>query len=90
MNDWFETYASALEDRLGRPEPSVHLPREARNPILELARLVAHGTERRNAPLAAYVAARYVAARAADGVELPAALSEAVESAREITPPKPG
>jgi hypothetical protein len=90
MDDWFANFASALEQRLGRPEPSIHLPDEARNPILELARLVAHGTERRNAPLAAYVAARYVAARTADGVDLPVALTEALEGARAVTPPPSG
>jgi hypothetical protein len=86
--DWFQEYAAALEERLGRSEPTVHLPRESKNPILDLARIVAHGTERKNAPLAAYVAGRYVAARIAQGVEESGALAEALAAAEAITPPE--
>lgn len=86
--DWFQEYAAALEERLGRSEPTVRLLRESKNPILDLARIVAHGTERKNAPLAAYVAGRYVAARAAQGVDEAAALAEALAAAEAITPPE--
>jgi hypothetical protein len=86
MEDWFDKYAAALEQALGRSAPDVHLQRHAKNPILLLARVVAHGTERKNAPLAAYVAGRYVAARAAEGVEEERALAEAVAAAESITP----
>ena len=86
MDDWFEKYAAALEDRLHSSEPAVHLPRALENPILTLARVVAHGTERKNAPLAAYVAGRYVVARSAQGVDETAAMDEAVETARSIIP----
>ena len=86
MNDWFEKYAGALEERLGSAELAVHLSGELKNPILTLARIVAHGTERKNAPLAAYVAGRYVVARGAQGVDEAAAIAEAVEIAQAITP----
>lgn len=88
MNGWFEKYAEALEERLGSSESAVHLPRELKNPILTLASIVAHGTERKNAPLAAYVAGRYVGARIAQGVDEAVAMSEAVEIAQAITPTK--
>jgi hypothetical protein len=86
MNGWFEKYAEALEERLGSSEPGVHLTGEVKNPILTLARIVAHGTERKNAPLAAYVVGRYVEARCAQGVDESVAVAEAVEIAEAITP----
>ena len=85
--DWFAEYAAALEEKLGRSDAGVHLLRESKNPILDLARIVAHGTERKNAPLAAYVAGRYVAARIAQGVDEGDALAEALAAAEAITPP---
>jgi hypothetical protein len=84
--DWFESYAQALEEKLGHPEPGLHLPKEARNPLLDMARNVAHGTERKNAPLAAYVAGRYVAARAHQGIDEDAALAEALAAAEAVIP----
>lgn len=86
MSDWFEEYAELLEARLGSPEPGVHLSRRATNPVLGLARLVAHGTERKNAPLAAFVAGRYVAARVGQGADEADAVAEALEIAKQITP----
>ena len=86
MGDWFEKYAGALEERLGSPEPALHLPGHLKNPILILARIVARGTERKNAPLATYVAGRYVVARGAQGVDEASAIAEAVEIAEAITP----
>jgi Domain of unknown function (DUF6457) len=86
MSGWFDSYAGALEQRLGSSEPAVHLPDELKNPILTLARVVAHGTERKNAPLAAYVAGRYVGARCAQGVDEKTAMGEAVEIAEAVTP----
>lgn len=86
MADWFEIYAEALEDKLGHAEPAVHLSRDARNPLLNIARIVAHGTERKNAPLAAYVAGRYVAARAQQGIDESAAMAEALAVAEAAVP----
>jgi Domain of unknown function (DUF6457) len=85
MDDWFDKYAVALEERLGSSE-SVHLSGHLKNPILSLARIVAHGTERKNAPLATFVAGRYVVARGAQGVDEAAAVAEALEIAEAITP----
>jgi len=66
----------------------MHLPGHLKNPLLILARIVARGTERKNAPLAAYVAGRYVVARGAQGVGEAAAVAEVVEIAEAITPAK--
>jgi hypothetical protein len=84
--DWFESYAQALEEKLGHPEPGLHLPKEARNPLLDMARNVAHGTERKNAPLAAYVVGRFVAVRAHQGIDEDAALAEALAAAEAVIP----
>ena len=47
--------------------------------VLRIARDVAHGTERRNAPLATYIAGQYVQRRSAQGVSVEEAIAE-VES----------
>ena len=86
MDDWFENYAGALEERLGASEPALHLPGQLKNPILILARIVARGTERKNAPLATYLVGRYVVARGAQGVDEAAAVAEALEIAEAMTP----
>lgn len=86
VEDWLERYAEALEERLDRAERSVHLSRDAKNPLLGLARVVAHGTERKNAPLATYLAGRYAALREAQGVDESRAVAEALEVAEAITP----
>lgn len=44
--------------------------------LLGLARDVAHATERRNAPLAAYLAGRYAEMRRADGIDAETAIAE--------------
>lgn len=79
-----QRYAAALGERLGREEEAVRLPREAVGPILDLARVVAHGTERKNAPLASYLAGRYAAAREAEGIEPATALAEALAVAEAL------
>jgi Domain of unknown function (DUF6457) len=86
MDDWFERYAQALEENLGHAESGIQLSKAARNPLLALARIVAHGTERKNAPLATYVVGRYVAARTGQGVDEDAALAEALASAEALVP----
>ncbi len=88
MDDWFEKYAEALEKRLDSSEASLHLPGHLKNPILTLARIVAHGTERKNTPLATYVAGRYVVARDAQGVDEATAVAEALRSPKPSPPPE--
>lgn len=50
---------------------------EVRESLLETARVVAHATERRNAPLATFLIGRFVAARVANGADALAAAEEA-------------
>jgi hypothetical protein len=57
--------------------------------VLKLAREVAHGVERKLAPLAAYVAGVHVGRRAAQGASPGEALSEAVRAAAAILPVQP-
>lgn len=73
--DWPGAYASALD---------LTLTDEEVGEVLRLARSVAHGTERGNAPLAAFLAGRYVAARSHSGVPAAAALAEAVAAAERL------
>ena len=64
-----ERYAEALGLRLGVEEVET---------VLDLARVVAHGSERKFAPLSSYLAGQYVAERARTGVAPADALAEAV------------
>lgn len=52
--------------------------------LLALARDVAHGTERRFAPLVSYLAGKYVVARMRDGATERQALDEAVDVANRL------
>ncbi|MFP5377852.1 MAG: DUF6457 domain-containing protein [Acidimicrobiia bacterium] len=77
MDDWLDRFADALAvPRLDPAEVEA---------LLDLARLVAHGTERRNAPLATFLAGRAAAGGAGAGA--PSALA----TARGMLPgPTPG
>ncbi|MEA2682090.1 MAG: hypothetical protein QOK05_418 [Chloroflexota bacterium] len=57
--------------------------------VLELARLVAHGTERRNAPLASYLTGLAVAGMTADGAPREEALDRALDVARRLLETEP-
>jgi hypothetical protein len=70
MDDWPDRYAEAL---------GVELTDDEVDAILDLARDVAHGTERRFAPLSAYLAGKYVTRRTAEGVSSEDAVHEAQE-----------
>jgi hypothetical protein len=83
MADWLDRYADALAQSLeGNGNPG--LQRGERNVVLDLARIIAHGTERKNAPLAAFVAGRYSALRESEGLDRDAAVAEAVDAARKL------
>ncbi|MGH3665962.1 MAG: DUF6457 domain-containing protein [Egibacteraceae bacterium] len=72
---WLDRFAAALAERLGGTGmPPLDQP--TRSALLDLARVVAHGTERKNAPLATYLAGGYVAGRVARGAAPDAALTE--------------
>ena len=75
MDSWLDRFADALQ--VPRLEPA-----EA-DSLLDLARVVAHGTERKNAPLAAFLAGRWVAT----GAGGPAAALRTAEGLLPRTPP---
>ena len=84
MTDWLDEYAARLEKRLGQADASVGVDTDARKKLLGLARIVAHGTERKNAPLATYIAGRYAELAAADSGGAASALADAFDEAREM------
>ncbi len=90
MDDFLAAYAVALTARLGieAPDGSV-ADRDENAVVLLLARLVAHRTARRNAPLATYLAGQFAAARAGAGGSAAAAAAEALEVAEQILGPIP-
>jgi hypothetical protein len=77
-----EEWIHRLAGDLGEPSLS---SREI-GQVLKLAREVAHGVERKLAPLAAYVAGVHVGRLAAQGASPGEALSEAVRAAEAILP----
>ena len=78
MDEWMDKLAAALGEE----------PMEAREigAILKMARDVAHGVERRLAPLSTFVAGVHVGRRIAQGSPKEDALAEAVEAARALIP----
>ena len=82
MKDWLEELASALG-----VEP---LAREESGAILKLAREVAHGAERRFAPLSTYLLGVAVGAGTAAGSDRAGAFREALAGARRAVPPADG
>lgn len=77
-----EQWIASLSQRLGERTLS---PEEI-GAILQLARDVAHGQERRLAPLATFLAGLHVGRRASEGSDPESALSEAVAAIRELAP----
>ena len=71
MDDWPDRYSAAL---------GVELTDEEVDAILDLAREVAHATERRFAPLSTYLTGRFVTQRTSEG----ATAAEAVHEAQEV------
>jgi Domain of unknown function (DUF6457) len=70
MDDWLTRYSAALE---------LELTEEEVEAILDLARDIAHATERRFAPLSAYLAGKFVTRRVGEGATSDAAVREAHE-----------
>jgi hypothetical protein len=78
VDEWIDRFADALGER--RLEP-----KEA-GAILKLSRDVAHGVERRLAPLASYLAGLYVGREVTEGTDPAEALDEALRAARSLIP----
>ena len=86
MTDWLQRYARALETHLdsdGSIEPSDGQS----GLLLDLARVVAHGTERKNAPLATFVTGRFVQAVVDKGGDPADAIATALTVAEETVEP---
>lgn len=89
MGSWIEEYGAALQERLGRSGPELQPDAGDADALLVLAGTVAHKTgERTNAPLATFLAGRFVEARAAEGVPGAQALAEASEIASSLISPE--
>jgi len=79
------TYPRRFADALGQAgAESADLGEEETAIVLELAREVAHGSERRFAPLSTFLAGRFVGERTARGTPHAEALAEAVAIARRL------
>jgi hypothetical protein len=79
-DDFLDRYRRALQEAAGAP---IELDDDAVEAILDLARDVAHGSERRHAPLATFLAGQFVNAGATD----PKALQKASALARQLLGP---
>lgn len=82
MGDWLSELAEVLEQ--------AEVSREERLAVLRLARDVAHGVERKLAPLSAYAVGIYVGRRMAEGASASEALHEAIAAAATIIPGSAG
>ena len=78
--DWLSRFSDELSARLRNGEQFAPAGAE-KNRLLEVARDVAHTTERKNAPLAAFIIGRYVECRSEQGVDVATAIEEASEIA---------
>jgi hypothetical protein len=79
--EWPDRYGRALAERAGA---LVETDERVFGAVLELARVVAHASERKHAPLATFLAGQFVARRAHSGVAASAALAEAADVARRL------
>jgi len=82
MDDWLVEFARALGDR----PPT----REELGAMLKLSRQVAHGVERKYAPLSTFVAGMHIARRVAEGASEQQALAEVLAVAQTLLPPEEG
>lgn len=80
---WPQRYRHVLQESASRP---LHLDDEQAEAVLRLAKEVAHGSERRYAPVATFLAGQFVVSRVQDGVGLSEALEEAVSLAQQLLP----
>ena len=84
MTDFLADLASELGEA---GTHDVSLPADSKNSLLQLARLVAHNSERKNAPLAAFIIGRHVEARVRGGATPEQAVDEAAAVAQRLLGP---
>jgi hypothetical protein len=81
VEEWIDQFANALgQDPVDPKEMGA---------LLKLARDVAHGVDRRLAPLSTFVAGVHVGRRMAEGSSRQVALGEAIEAAGARIPKQP-
>lgn len=81
--DFVDRYARLILAGLASPDDPRMLPEE-REAILELARIVAHGTERKNAPLVSYITGLCVGAQGLNRADRDRNLVQALTAARRL------
>ena len=86
MSDWLANYATELASHLNA-EGSPGIAGADKNRLLEMARDVAHATERKNAPLATFLAGYFTGLAVEQGMEPGAAVAKAVSIAAELIDP---
>ncbi|MCA1673862.1 MAG: DUF6457 domain-containing protein [Actinobacteria bacterium] len=79
--EWPNLYGQALERTA---QATLSLTDDEARRVLDLARVVAHGSERRYAPLAAYLAGKFVGERSSAGVAPAEALEDAFATAEAL------
>lgn len=79
MDEWIDKLATALGEEPVEPKEM--------GALLKLARDVAHGVDRKLAPVSTFVVGMHVGRRAAEGMPRTQALTEALETARALIPP---
>ncbi len=77
---WTDDFISEL--RKGIDDPGISVVNE--DDILDFTRQVARGSERKNAPLATFLAGWYVGTRVSQGADPQEAWSEAAEIGRQL------
>jgi hypothetical protein len=82
---WLDEYAEALGRAAGE---DLTLSREEFASMLDLAREVAHRTERRFAPVSTFLAGKFVASRVRPGGSADEAAAEAMRLATGMLPPE--
>ena len=94
MDEFLARYSWALTEKLATlsPSPEAGVTATGSSPgedavMLELARLVAHATERKNAPLSTYLAGRFVTAWVARGGTAGDAAAAAMAVAQHLLEP---
>jgi len=82
MDEWMDRFAGALgEEPVAPSEMGL---------VLKLAREVAHGAERKLAPLSTYLAGVHAGRRLGEGEQREAVLRLALEAAERLLPPGDG
>ena len=79
MEEWIDRLATALGEEPVDPKEM--------GALLKLARDVAHGVERKLAPVSTFVVGMHVGRRAAEGMPRTQALTEAIDAAHDLIAP---